>query len=284
MQAPAAQPIGDKLAKADGLNIRYLEQGQGPAALLIHGASLGSSADVWRRNLAPLSSYGIRVVAFDQPGFGLSDDPSDWSLAYRTAFVLRLMDALGLESAALVGHSQAGAMAVNLALSNPDRVNRVVVLGTGSLLPPLADEPGKRSGSAEGEEGGDREPTLADSRVALEANLYDRALITEEDLAIRHRMSLGKNFRAFLARNGAAAQQRAGGTKQKPLWGRLGELRPPLLMLYGRDDRGQAGRRAAMAREQHPGLNLHVVPNCKHLVQWDAAGEFHRLAGPFLRA
>lgn len=285
MQDAAPPGHEDKFTRVAGLRIRCLEQGEGPPAILLHGASLGSSADVWRRNLAPLSSYGVRIIAFDQPGFGLSDDPPDWSLGYRTSFILQFMDALGLPKAGLVGHSQAGAMALNLALSAPDRVSRVVVLGTGSLLPPLADQPGKKAGPVEGEEGGDREPTPAEARALLEANLYDHALITEEELAIRHRMSTGKNFRAFLTRNRAAAEKRGRGDKQAPLWKRLSDMRQPLLMIYGRDDRGQASRRAAIAKEQHPdpGLDLHVVPNCKHLVQWDAAAEFHRLAGPFLR-
>ena len=54
-------------------------------------------------------------------------------------------------------------------------------------------------------------------------------------------------------------------------------------MIYGREDRAQAAKRAEMAKQQLPNLNLHVVPHCKHLIQWDAEDEFHHLAGPFLR-
>jgi pimeloyl-ACP methyl ester carboxylesterase len=275
----------DSFVTVQGLRTRYLEQGQGPSAILLHGASLGSSADVWRRNLGPLSDEGVRVIAYDQPGFGLSDDPPDWGLGFRTSFILAFMDALGLGRASLVGHSQAGAMAVKLALTHPDRVSAVVVLGTGSLLPPLPDASGKTGGAAEGEEGGDGEPTEAVARAVLEANLFNRALITDDELALRLRMSVGKNFRAFQARQsaGAAARAGGGGQKDKPLWERLGEVRQPLLMIYGREDRGHADQRADLAKHQFPSLDLHVVPRCKHLVQWDAADVFHRLAGPVLR-
>ncbi|HXF54158.1 MAG TPA: alpha/beta hydrolase [Hyphomicrobiaceae bacterium] len=275
----------DRFLSVDGLNTRYVEAGTGRPAILIHGASLGSSLDVWRRNLAPLAANGVRAIAYDQPGFGLTDDPPEWGLGYRTAFILRFMDALRLDRAALVGHSQSGAMAVELALSQPDRVSHVVVLGTGSLLPPLPDQPAKKRGPAEGEEGGDAEPTMADTRALLEANLFNHDLITEDELALRHRMSTGKNFRAFLARNRAAAEKRAAvdGGKRQPLWQRLGEVRQPMLLIYGREDRGQAGARAELAKRQMPSLNLHIVPGCKHLVPWDAADAFHRLAGPFLR-
>jgi pimeloyl-ACP methyl ester carboxylesterase len=284
MDTAVKSRIEDKFVTVAGLKTRYVEEGDGPAAILLHGASLGSSADVWRRNLAPLAAQGLRVIAYDQPGFGLTADPPEWGLGFRTSFILKFMDALRLDQASLVGHSQAGAMAVDLALSHPDRVSRVVVLGTGSLLPPLADQPAKKSGPAEGEEGGDTEPTLAEARTGLENTLYHQALATDEEVGIRHRMSIGKNHRAFLARNRtAAAKNKSSDPAKKPLWQRLIDVRQPLLLLYGRDDRGQAAKRAELAKQQFPSLDLHIAPNCKHLVQWDAADEFHRLAGPFLR-
>jgi 4,5:9,10-diseco-3-hydroxy-5,9,17-trioxoandrosta-1(10),2-diene-4-oate hydrolase len=282
MDAPAKSRTDEYFLSVQGLKIRVLETGEGRPAILLHGASLGSSADVWRRNLPPLAAHGIRVTAYDQPGFGLSDDPPEWSVRFRTAFILEFMDALGLDRASLVGHSQAGAMAVRLALSHPQRIDRVVVLGTGSLLPPAPDQAGKASAPAEGEEGTPGEPSQADVRALLEANLFNHALIDEHELGVRWRMSTGKNFRAHLARSGAAAAK-SGGSGDKPLWQRLAEVRRPLLLIYGREDRGQAASRAEAARRQY-GLDLHVVPNCKHLVPWDAAEEFHRLAGPFLRA
>ena len=96
----------DKQVELDGLDIRYFEEGAGIPAILIHGAGLGSSAEVWLRNMGALASAGIRAIAFDQPGYGESDNPADYSLAYRRDTVLRLMDALGIDRAALVGQSQ----------------------------------------------------------------------------------------------------------------------------------------------------------------------------------
>ena len=98
----------NKYVQVDGLKTRYIEDGAGPAAILLHGASLGSSADVFERNLKPLASAGVRAIAYDQPGFGLTDNPTDYSVAYRRRFIMMFMDALGLQSAAMVGHSQAG--------------------------------------------------------------------------------------------------------------------------------------------------------------------------------
>ena len=60
--------VQDKFVTIDGLRIRYIEEGKGHPVVLLHGASLGSSADVFRRNLGPLARGGLRVIAFDQPG------------------------------------------------------------------------------------------------------------------------------------------------------------------------------------------------------------------------
>ncbi|MGH7766038.1 MAG: alpha/beta fold hydrolase [Candidatus Binatia bacterium] len=268
----------EKFAQVDGLKTRYLEEGSGPEVLLLHGASLGSSADVWERNLAPLAAHGLRAIAFDQPGFGLTDNPKDFTVAYRRRFILQFMDALGIKKASLLGHSQAGNMAVGLAFDQPDRITKVVALATGSLLPPLA-EAGK-SGGGEGEEGGSSEPNIGETRKLLEANLFNHTLITSEGLEKRHRMSVGKNFQAFLER---AKAPRGGGSKESaPVWERLHQLPVPLLMIYGKQDRGSAAARAAALKERFPTLNLHIFDRAKHLTQWDAAEEFVSLSGKFL--
>jgi 4,5:9,10-diseco-3-hydroxy-5,9,17-trioxoandrosta-1(10),2-diene-4-oate hydrolase len=282
----------DKYVDVDGLRIRTIEAGQGPVALLFHGASLGSSADVFIRNMGPLAKAGFRAIAFDQPGFGLSDVPADHSVAYRRKMVPKMLDAMGLKKVALVAHSQAGGMAVQLALQEPERYSHVVVLGTGSLLPPLEE----KKTQAEGREAAvqqrlerrmaQAEPTLDDTRKLLEANLFHHELITPEELALRHSRSVGKNFDAFVARNAEAEE-----AKKKPkeksgpeLWQRLTELKMPLLMIFGKNDRANAYERATLLKEKQPELDLHIVDGCKHLVPWDAADEMIRLVVPFLKS
>ena len=269
----------ERSTRVDGLSVRYLEEGEGAPVLLLHGASLGSSADAWARNLPALAAHRLRAVAPDLPGFGGTDNPQDPSVAYRRRFVLSFMDALGIERASLVGHSQSGRIAVDLAFSHPQRIAKVIVLATGSLLPPL---PGKQDAGGDSEEGQLTEPTPRDTRALLETNLFDRSLITPEALEIRHRMSSGKNFAAFLARKRAGRDK--GEKSGEPPWQRVAKCPVPLLLLYGEQDRGQAAQRAALAKALHPKLDLRLLPRCAHLVQWDAADAFAELAGRFLAA
>jgi pimeloyl-ACP methyl ester carboxylesterase len=282
----------DRFTKVDGLAIRYLEEGSGVPALLLHGNSLGSSADVFRRNLRALGANGIRAIAVDFPGFGKSDATDDLSAGYRKKFILRFMDALGLDRAALIAHSAIGNAALGIALENPDRVTHLAILGTGSLLPPLETAGAKVGGREEAvqarleERMVREEPTLADTRALLEANLFHHELITDDELQLRHQNSIGRCFAEFVRRHDAANTPSAagggGGKPSVPLWQRYGELTMPLLLIYGREDRGRAAERVEILRQRYPGLNLHVAEGCKHLVPWDAADLLHRLAVPLL--
>jgi len=279
--------VRDRFVTVDGLNIRYLEDGTGVPAILLHGSSLGSSADVFRRNLPALAAGGVRAIAVDLPGFGKSDPVADLSGTARNAFTLRFMDVLGLTRAALIGHSSSGGPAVSIALKHPERVSHVIVLGTGSLLPPLetgGTKVGGREGAAQArleERMVKQQPTIEDTRALLEANLFHHELITEEELALRHQNSIGRCFEEFVRRH-AAADEGGGGKSSVPLWQRLVDVAQPLLLIYGRNDRARAEERAKLLKERYSQLDLHFADGCKHLVPWDAADLFHQLAVPFL--
>jgi len=273
----------DKYATVDGLKMRYIEAGSGPALLLMHGASLGSSADVFIRNLEPFAAAGFRAIAFDFPGYGLSEVGNDLSLAYQRDSVPKFMDALGLDRVGLVAHSRSGSIAVQLALKEPIRYTHLVVLGTGTLLPPLpADVEGRYAQVAQrvDRQMAVTEPTPEDTKKLMQADLYHTELVTPDELALRHSRSIGKAFQTFTARANAPEGGGGGGT---PIWQRMLDLKIPLMLIYGRNDRAHAGDRAELFKKMHPELDLHIVENCKHMVPWDAADEVMRLAVPFLR-
>ena len=275
--------IEDKTIRAAGLTLRYLESGSGRPVIFLHGGSLGSSADVFLRTMPAFAKAGFRALAFDQPGFGLSDVPEDHSVGLRRKSVLAFMDALGIKSAALIAHSQAGGMAVQIALASPERVTHLAVLGTGTLLPPLEEAKEGLDGAAQQRlerKMAHNEPTIEDTRKLLEANLFHHDLITPEELALRHARSTGKAFEAFVARSDLPAAPKD--PTATPLWRRLTEVTCPLLLIYGRNDRANAYERAMKLKEIAPQLDLHITPDCKHLVPWDAQADVERLTIPFL--
>ena len=276
----------DKFVSVDGLKLRYIEAGSGPAVLFLHGASLGSSADVFLRNLGPFAKAGFRAVAFDIPGFGLSEIPEKQSVAQQRNSIPKFIDAAGLGKSALVAHSRSGGFAIQLALEDPSRYSHVIILGTGTLLPPQTEAQVGRYEAVQArvdKEMAQKEPTLEDARKLLQADTFNHALISEADVAVRHSRMIGRNFIAHQERQnhdvptGAAAPA-------KPLWQRLTDLKLPLLMIFGREDRAHAGERAELLKKMQPQMNLHIVNGCKHMVHWDAAEDLLRLGVPFLEA
>jgi pimeloyl-ACP methyl ester carboxylesterase len=258
--------------------------GQGPVVLMLHGASLGSSADVFRRNMPAFAKAGLRAISMDLPGYGGSDKTDDHSAGLRKRSMIGLLDALGIKQASLMGHSQSGGPVVQLAMEYPDRITHAVVLGTGSLLPP--HEGAATAGGEAAQQRLERrmaqsEPTLEDTRKLLEANLFHHELITPEELDLRHQMSLGDNFRAFVARSELAQAPKA---EREPLWKKLADLPVPLMMIYGKQDRARAFERATRMKELYPKLNLTIIDDCKHLVPWDGAEQIEKLVVPFVKA
>jgi 4,5:9,10-diseco-3-hydroxy-5,9,17-trioxoandrosta-1(10),2-diene-4-oate hydrolase len=279
----------DKFVSVDGLKLRYIEEGSGPSVLFLHGASLGSSADVFVRNLGPFAKAGFRAVAFDLPGFGLSDIPAKQSVAQQRNSIPKFIDAVGLGKTALIAHSRSGGFAVQLALEDPSRYSHVIILGTGSLLPLQTEAQVGRYEAVQArvdKEMAQKEPTLEDARKLLQADTFNHALISDEDVAIRHSRMIGRNFKAHQERQNhdAPAGTTATTKPAKPLWERLTELKMPLLMIFGREDRAHAGERAELLKKQQPQINLHIVNGCKHMVHWDAFDDLMRLGVPFLRS
>lgn len=114
-----------------GINIHYVEMGEGPVVILVHGfPDLWYS---WRHQIPALASSGYRVIAIDQRGFGDSSVPypvSEYSQEKLCRDVLDLMDLLGINQAAIVGHDWGGSVVWNLALSAPHRFTSVCAITT----------------------------------------------------------------------------------------------------------------------------------------------------------
>src|SRR6266511_4253649 len=131
------------------------------------GASLGSSADVFVRNLGPFAKAGFRAVSFDLPGFGLSDIPAKQSVVQQRNSIPKFIDAAGLGKTALIAHSRSGGFAIQLALEDPSRYSHVIILGTGSLFPLNNDAQAGKCDVVQArvdEEMAQKEPTLEDAR------------------------------------------------------------------------------------------------------------------------
>jgi len=131
-------PVG-RFVEVDGAKVHYVERGEGPPILMIHG--LGGQLHHMLRPLMEEFGEGYRLIAMDRPGSGYSTRPDGKAdLASQARFIARFMERLGLERALLVGHSLGGAIALRTALDHPQKVAGLALVAplTGALgeVPP----------------------------------------------------------------------------------------------------------------------------------------------------
>ena len=124
----------------DGVRVHFQEAGDpnAPAVVLIHG--FASSTLVWSKVFLLLAEAGYRVIAPDLMGFGYSGKPKngEYTIPGQAKLLTRLLDSLSIPRAVFVGSSYGGAVAATCALDYPDRVEKLVLVGTVSNNRPLA--------------------------------------------------------------------------------------------------------------------------------------------------
>ncbi|MGI0037148.1 MAG: alpha/beta fold hydrolase [Nitrososphaera sp.] len=208
--------------QVDGLRIRMVERGKGNPVILLHG--LGGSIESWINNLRSLSSER-RVICLDLPGFGESDKPRiSYTISFYRDFLIKFLKHLGLEKSSLIGSSLGGHIACELAIARADMVDKLVLISPAGALP--------RSFKAS--------PALKRYIKVISAGSVEqvrRALFAvdkkpvDESYArmVFERFSEPHAKEAFLsALKGSASAPR--------LQGRLGRIRSPTLLIWGKQD------------------------------------------------
>ena len=115
-----------------GLRVRVIECGAEDAPPVVLLSGWGGSVYMYRKNLPALAEAGLRAIAVDLKGQGLSDkpaDPAEYTGASMTAHAIEILDALALTRVRLVGQSMAGKISARVALEAPHRVERLVLIG-----------------------------------------------------------------------------------------------------------------------------------------------------------
>ncbi|WP_435205133.1 alpha/beta fold hydrolase [Micromonospora sp. bgisy143] len=258
----------------DGSPVHLLESGAGPAVLMLHGSGPGTTGSGAWASTAQALGASWRVVAPDQAGFGGTPVPagSRGGLRLWTEQAAGLMDALGVERYAVVGHSMGGAVALALAAARPERVTRVVAVSTmGAPEAPLSTD-------LDAVWAAPADPLGA--RDMLSRLFLDQALVT--DAAVE--------ARAAAMRDGAAAYAslfpppRSRWVDDLTLSAQtLAGIRAPVLLVHGAQDRLTPLDTAARPLLEHlADVRLHVFGRCGHVPAIEHPREFGRLLSCFL--
>lgn len=273
-----AEPTTGTFVEIEGLRTFYIKSGTGPALFLIHGASPGGSSQInWGPAIDRLGDAGFTVYAFDQPGFGYTDNPTDYSMEFRVAHARSFIRAMGTDRYNLMGNSMGAYVAARLALEASDRVNRLVLVGSATLAPKGSAE-SEAIANAHAADLRNYTPGLENIRELSKGTFWDQANVTEEFVQLRYEMSIGKNWEAQQQRAAAGGAMRVIPPEE------LGSLKPKTLIVWGANDRGATVEKGLLLFRAIPGAEMHVFDGASHWPQWDCAARFASVVGDFLAA
>jgi pimeloyl-ACP methyl ester carboxylesterase len=281
LDAEEAAP-GGAFATVGGFRIHYVTAGspEKPAVVLLHG--FGSSLLTWDAILGELADRYYLILP-DLPGFGYSQRTTQpvHTMRQRAASVIGLLDHLGVRRAHFVGNSLGGAVALQIAFSQPERVDRLV------LVDAVAGYRGMEG----------KAPWLLGrllrhtplGKIVLAATFYnppfvqrilasayhDPARLTPERIA---------EYTAPLRVRGSAATMLAVAATRRDddlppgLWA----IRVPTLIVWGQQDRWIKPRWAERLHADIPGSRLMYLDDCGHVPHEECPEEFSWLLAGFL--
>jgi pimeloyl-ACP methyl ester carboxylesterase len=128
-QAEREHPPQGKFVEVDGVRLHYVERGQGPVLVLLHG-NMVLADDFDQSGLLDRAAEHYRVIAFDRPGYGYSERPRTtvWTPENQARLLHHALQEIGVDSALVVGHSWGTMVALAMALDAPDFVRGMVLL------------------------------------------------------------------------------------------------------------------------------------------------------------
>ena len=248
--------------------------GDGDPVLLLHGSGPGVSAWANWRLTIPVLARRFRVIAPDIVGFGFTDRPEQvtYDLDTWTSHALGVLDTLGIERAHVVGNSFGGSLALSLAIRHPDRVGRLVLMG--SVGVPFAITPGLDAVWG-------YEPSVEAMEGLLHLFAHDRSLIGPDLARLRYEASVRPGVQEAYREMFPAPRQRA----LDALTHRVEEIAgitAPTLIVHGRDDQVIPLQNAVDLLALIDDAQLHVFGRCGHWTQLEHAAEFTDLVTDFL--
>lgn len=264
---------------ANGIGTNYHDVGTAtdgrPPVLLLHGSGPGVSAWANWRTVLPGLSRGQRVIAPDIVGFGYTDRPHgfDYTRENWVAHLLDLLDTLELPSVSLIGNSFGGALALWLASTHPDRVHRLVLMGSTGVTFPLT--PGLDAVWG-------YQPSPEAMAEVMGYFAYDSSRITEDLVRLRYEASIRPGVAEAYSAMFPAPRQR--GVDALALADdEITRVSHPTLIVHGRDDQVIPLETSLRLNQLIDHSELHVFGQCGHWVQIEAGKRFVELSSTFLR-
>lgn len=270
----SANPEIARSVVAAGIRTNVHDVGNGPPVLLIHGSGPGVSAWANWRLVMPELAKRARVIAPDMVGFGFTERPTGqrYDMDTWVAQAVGLLDALDVEKTDLVGNSFGGALALALAIRHPQRVRRLVLMGSVGVTFTITHGLDAVWGYT---------PSLANMRKLLDLFAYNRELVNDELAKLRYEASIRPGFQESFAAMFPEPRQRwvnAMASSEAD----IRAISQHTLVIHGREDQVIPLSNSLMLAQWIQRVQLHVFGECGHWTQIEHAARFARLVGDFL--
>jgi pimeloyl-ACP methyl ester carboxylesterase len=270
-------PRHQRWIELDGTPANVIELGDGPPLLFVHG--LSGCWQNWLENI-PHFARGHRVVAVDLPGFGASPMPrGEVSIPGYAGFLERLCDALSIDAAVVVGNSMGGYVAAELAISSPQRVERLMLVSAAGVTAEHLQRDrimaGARVVAGVATRAAARHQWFA-SRPALRRIALGFVVRHPERLSapMAHELMEGSGKPGFLPALEAIMAHR--------ITQRLPQVACPTFVVWGEDDRVIPVRDAKRFGELIPNVRVEVLPDTGHVAMIERPARFNALLEAFL--
>lgn len=271
---PSNPEIGQSITAA-GIRTNYHDSGgAGAPVLLIHGSGPGVSAWANWRLVMPALAQQARVIAPDMVGFGYTERPQGfvYNMDAWVRQAVGLLDALGIERTDLVGNSFGGGLSLALAIRHPERVRRLVLMGSAGVSFPLTEGLDAVWGYT---------PSVENMRAIMDYFAFDQGLMSDDLARLRFEASIRPGFQESFAAMFPAPRQRW----IEALASAEADIRAlphQALVIHGREDRVIPLSTSLTLSSWIQRSQLHVYGQCGHWTQIEHAARFARLVGDFL--
>ena len=271
---PSNPEIGQSITAA-GIRTNYHDSGgAGAPVLLIHGSGPGVSAWANWRLVMPALAQQARVIAPDMVGFGYTERPQGfvYNMDAWVRQAVGLLDALGIARTDLVGNSFGGGLALALAIAHPERVRRLVLMGSVGVSFPLTEGLDAVWGYT---------PSVENMRAIMDYFAFDQGLTSDDLARLRFEASIRPGFQESFAAMFPAPRQRW----IEALASAEADIRAlphQALVIHGREDRVIPLATSLTLSSWIQRSQLHVYGQCGHWTQIEHAARFARLVGDFL--
>ncbi len=261
--------------KINNIETNYHDVGESDdVVLLIHGSGPGVTAWAnWRLTIPELAK-NYRVIAPDMVGFGYTERPGNinYTMDVWVEQAIGLLDALNITKASVIGNSFGGALALALAIRYPERVNKLVLMGSVGVPFKLTEGLDKVWGYT---------PSIENMKELLDIFAYNRGLVTDELAELRYKASIQPGFQESFSSMFPAPRQRWVEAMQSSPQD-IEKLSHQTLIIHGLDDDVIPLENAYKFIRLIKHAQLHVYGECGHWTQIEKKDEFNQLIDNFL--